>query len=75
MASTPEERFRDVLPLDHGMTPNTTADGREYQIRGRLVLGDALETPELDQSSGVRIGGRPYVDEFRTAIIDLPNAA
>jgi hypothetical protein len=51
------------------MTPTATAEGREYQIRGRLVLGDALETPEQDQSSGVRIGGRPYVDEFRTAVM------
>ena len=48
--------------------------GKEYAITGRIVLCDAVSTAEPDQVSAVSIGGRPYVDEFRTVVIALANS-
>jgi hypothetical protein len=52
----------------------------EQTITGRFVLGDALaadSAPSPDQTRGLRVAdySRPYVDEFRTAVIELGRAA
>ena len=57
------------------MIRRKTESGNEYAITGRVILGDALSTAEPDQVSAVIIVGRPYVDEFRTALIEWSAAA
>lgn len=76
--------IESILDRPMKFTPVETAEGRRYEVTGRIATGDVLRV--LSGSSGAqeeadttRTGSypqreRPYVDELRTAIIDLAAA-
>jgi site-specific DNA recombinase len=72
LARDPEEARKVVESLLEGplsFTPEQRPEGMRYRVTGRIVTGALLEVPSGPQLE------RPYVDEFRTALVELAAAA